>query len=198
MVYYEALFILMQQLVVFPITPFIMTAAYVFDGPLMYVMAAIGIMGSQALGFMLARFALQPQIQKMYGQDEMFKKISAAVKKDGFKIAMLGRLSLVISTPVQNVVFGALTNVSFVDFFAATVLASVPEGMIIVYLAASTRDAVGTMNEEGSPWYITLVAVLAVAALVHTISDIAKKVLNESLEEEDEQLIHQTVAIEGA
>jgi len=198
MVYWQAIFIFLQQLIVVPITPLIMTAAYVFDGPLMYVMAAIGIMASQALGFFLARFALQPQVQKMFGQDETFKKISAAVEKDGFKIVMLGRLSLVISTPLQNFVFGAMTNVSFVDFFAATILGSIPEGMIIVYLAASTRDALGTMGEEGSPWYITLVAVFAVAALVHTISDIAKKALDESLDEEEDQNIPKGVALEGA
>jgi len=198
-VYYQALFILIQQLVVFPITPLIMTSAYVFDGTLMYVMAALGIMGSQAVGFMLARFALQPQIEKMYGEDQMFKKISAAVKKDGFKIVMLGRLSLVISTPLQNFIFGALTTVSFIDFFAATILASVPEGLIIVYLTDSTRDALGTMGgEEGTPWYFTLVAVFAVLALVHTIADISKKVLDESLEEGDEQAILHGVGHGGA
>merc|ERR1719410_3303781 len=160
----------------------------------MYVMAALGIMGSQAVGFMLARFALQPQIDKMWGQDQTFRKISAAVKKDGLKIVMLGRLSLVISTPLQNFVFGALTTVSFMDFFAGTVFASIPEGMIIVYLTQSTRDALGTIgSEEGTPWYITVVAVFAVIALVHNISDIAKKALDESLEEEDGQAIHKRV-----
>jgi len=198
-VYYQALFILIQQLVVFPIIPLIMTSAYVFDGPLMYVMAALGIMGSQAVGFMLARFALQPQIEKMWGQNQTFKKISTAVKKDGFKIVMLGRLSLVISTPLQNFIFGALTTVSFIDFFAATILASVPEGLIIVYLTDSTRGALGTMGgEEGLPWYFIVVAVLAVLALVNTIADIAKKALDESLEEGDEQAIHHGVAHGGA
>lgn len=197
-VYYQALFILIQQLFV-PIIPLIMTSAYVFDGPLMYVMAALGIMGSQAVGFMLARFALQPQIEKMWGQNQTFKKISTAVEKDGFKIVMLGRLSLVISAPLQNFLFGALTTVSFIDFFAATVLGAVPEGLIIVYLTDSTRVALGTMGgEEGLPWYFIVVAVFAVLALVLTVADIAKKALDESLEEGDEQAIRHGVAHGGA
>lgn len=183
LVYYQALFVFMQQLVVFPITPFIMSAAYVFDGPLMYVMATIGIIGSHVVGFFLARSVLQPQIQKMLGENPTFKKISKAVEKDGFKIAMLCRCSLVIPTPYLTYMFGGLTNVSFGDYIAATLLASVPEGWVIVYMTAAARDTIGTLGEGDTPWFFTAMTIMALSVLIHTISDIAKQVLDDSIED---------------
>jgi len=124
--YYLVVFIVSQQVVVVPVTPLVLAGAYIFEAPLSYALVTIGLLTSTTVGFLLARFVLSPLIQRWYGQNKVFRKMSIAIKKKGFKISLLARMSLLPAAPM-TFVFGGLTAVRFRDFFAATVLVSLPK-----------------------------------------------------------------------
>jgi len=176
---YVVVFMLSQLLVVVPVTPFMVAGALLFDVPTSYALVSIGVMGSAVAGFVLSRFIIRPQVRRLFAGKEKLRKISDAVANQGFRIALLARWSLVLPTAPMTFAFGSLTDVGFRAFFGATLLGSVPESWVTVYLAASTHD----MLSKGTPWYFYAIAALAISALVHTIARIAKRALDESIED---------------
>ncbi|CAK0869313.1 unnamed protein product [Prorocentrum cordatum] len=169
----------MQLTVVVPVTPFMVAAAYIWGAPWSYVLVSLGVIGSAACGFFLSRFVVRPQVQRIFSNRQEVQRICAAVGQQGFRVALLCRLSLVLPTAVGTFVLGALTDIRFLDFFGATLLGSVPEAWAVVYLASSVK---GSMSHGQLPWYVYLVAVVAVLMLVSTIARIAKSALDKSIE----------------
>jgi len=192
--YYLAVFIISQQIVVVPVTPMILAGAYIFKAPLSYCLVAIGLLVSAAASFLLARFVLSPLIQRWFGKNEVFRKMSVAIKKNGFKIALLARVSVVLPAAPMTFVFGGLTAVRFRDFFAATVLVSLPEALGLVYVAARATDLFARLHSTHGPWALYLAPLLAILILVKVVSGIAKKALNDSIEDENENQPQKTVA----
>ncbi|CAK0869315.1 unnamed protein product [Prorocentrum cordatum] len=148
-IYYVLAFVLMQLTVVVPVTPFMVAAAYIWGAPWSsrapersYVLVSLGVIGSAACGFFLSRFVVRPQVQRIFSNRQEVQRICAAVGQQGFRVALLCRLSLVLPTAVGTFVLGALTDIRFLDFFGATLLGSVPEAWAVVYLASSVKEGV--------------------------------------------------------
>jgi len=190
--YYLVVFIVSQQVVVVPVTPLVLAGAYIFEAPLSYALVTIGLLTSTTVGFLLARFVLSPLIQRWYGQNKVFRKMSIAIKKKGFKISLLARMSLLPAAPM-TFVFGGLTAVRFRDFFAATVLVSLPKVVGVVYVAARAQDLFSACRSKHGPWLLWVVAVLVVFAMIRVFSRIANKAFEESIEEENDIECKETV-----
>ncbi|CAK0869311.1 unnamed protein product [Prorocentrum cordatum] len=63
-----------------------------------YVLVSLGVIGSAACGFFLSRFVVRPQVQRIFSNRQEVQRICAAVGQQGFRVALLCRLSLVLPT----------------------------------------------------------------------------------------------------
>jgi len=178
--YFFCVYVL-SQFVLIPVTLPTVTAGFVFGFPMGFAIIAGASMTSAAVGFCLARTLLRPQIERLTANNTTFQRINRAAAREGFKIVLLSRLSLVINFSFLNYLFG-LSAVKFEDFMAATFLGFIPEAMALAYASSTARSIISEGTEV--PWYGYMLGFAALATLVHQVAEIAKQAMDEAVEED--------------
>lgn len=120
------------------------------------------------LAFLNARFLLRNAVVYLIRNHGKFKLIDAAVKKHGFKVVFLFRLSPVTPYSLFNYLMG-FTSVQFIDYCLGSV-GMIPNIFAYVYLGASIHNIyqISTVNPENSK-FLLIITVLGVVILVCTI-----------------------------
>jgi uncharacterized membrane protein YdjX (TVP38/TMEM64 family) len=96
--------------------------------------ATLGAAGS----FLLARTVLRRRIEAMTATNAKFRALDRALTREGWKIVVLVRLSIVFPFTYVNYAFG-LTGIAFGAYVLATFLGIIPATVAFVYLG----DAAG-------------------------------------------------------
>jgi uncharacterized membrane protein YdjX (TVP38/TMEM64 family) len=88
--------------------------------------------------FLLGRTLARPWVQQKVVRRPRFQALDEAVKRQGFKIVLLVRLSPVFPFNLLNYAFG-LTQVSFRDYVLASWIGMLPATVMYVYLGSTLK-----------------------------------------------------------
>lgn len=144
----------------------------------------LGASAGAIVSFLLGRYLLRQQMQKLTKKYAIFEALEAALEKNGLRIFLLLRLSPIIPFGALNYIAG-VTSVVFRDYCIA-LFAILPGTILYVFLgasAASLTDA--AMNGSSATIAIVVSVVGAVFGFlaIFVTTRFAKKELNRVLEE---------------
>ncbi len=165
-------------------------AGVVFGVILGSIYVFIGATLGAAAAFLVGRYLARGWVSKQIENNPKFKAIDQAVAKEGLKIVLLTRLSPVFPFNLLNYSFG-ITQVSLKDYFLASI-GMVPGTVMYVYLGslAGSIATIGAANQPKNPeteraqWVSRLVGFIATVAVTIYVTRIARKALEESVNQE--------------
>lgn len=159
----------------------ILGSFYVFIGATLGATAA----------FLVGRYLARGWVSKQIENNPKFKAIDQAVAREGLKIVLLTRLSPVFPFNLLNYSFG-ITQVSLKDYFLASI-GMIPGTVMYVYIGslAGSIATIGAANQpknsetEIAQWVIRVVGFIATVAVTIYVTRIARKALEESVNQEE-------------
>lgn len=144
------------------------------------------VMGSLA-AFLIGRFIARGWVLSLFSKSKRFRMLDEMVRRKGWKIVLLGRLSPIFPFTVGNYAFG-LTKLSARKYFVATFIGTIPSTFVYVYLGVLTGSLAGLANGNhayGPPeWLLFLIGILATVAVSLYLRRITKLALAESIRSE--------------
>jgi undecaprenyl-diphosphatase len=149
-------------LLLVPAWIFPLVAGAVFGMRWGLVAAMIAAVVSALAAFLLARYLLRALVERAARRNKLFKSVDGAVKKDGWKVVALLRMSPVLPSGFKSYFLG-LTHVKLRDYVTASAAGMLPGIVLKVYVGAAGRGAItegGALN-----WTIFAAGVAATIAL---------------------------------
>lgn len=143
----------------------------------------VGACAGAMVSFLLARYLLRKQVEKLSKKYATFEAIDTAIRENGFKIFVLLRLSPLIPYNVFNYV-GGVTDVSFRSYCFA-LIGILPGTVLYVFLGASAGSLTESAMSGSDPTVTIIVLVLGLVpsvAAVWLTARYAKRELNRTLE----------------
>lgn len=148
------------------------------------VLSALGNALGSVLALAAGRYLARDFTAKRFAAHAQFKKIDDAIRKKGWKIILLSRLSPIFPFSIANYALG-LTAIPAKDYFFASLAGTLPSAGVYSYLGAITGNlaALGSSGREKTPaeWGLLIVGLGATVAL----SIYLKKISQAALAEED-------------
>lgn len=144
----------------------------------------IGASLGATAAFLIGRYFARNWVYKKIAGNEKFRKIDAAVGKEGFKIVCLTRLSPVFPFNLLNYALG-VTGVSLKDYLLGFV-GMIPGTVMYVYLG-SLAGACALIGTKAQPtnsvveWVQMIIGFIATVAVTVVITRIARKALEEKV-----------------
>ncbi len=138
--------------------------------------------------FLVARYLARDAIEKRLAHRPRFRAIDKAIARQGLKIIFLVRLSPVFPYNLLNYGLG-LTRVRLLDYVLAC-FGMIPGTFLYVYygkaLGSLAAVAGGVAPERGtSDWILLGVGLAATVAVTAFVTRIARRALNEEVEDDD-------------
>jgi uncharacterized membrane protein YdjX (TVP38/TMEM64 family) len=136
--------------------------------------------------FLIGRYLSQDWVCRKMENHPSFKAMNEAVKKDGWKIVLLTRLSPLFPFNLLNYAFG-VTQVSLKDYILGS-LGMIPATIMYVYIGSLATD-LATLNLSNQPstqetqiaqWILRGVGLIATVAVTVYVTRLAKKALDKS------------------
>ncbi|MEX0936849.1 MAG: TVP38/TMEM64 family protein [Pirellulales bacterium] len=135
------------------------------------ITVSIGSTLGAGAAFALARTVLRDWVDKATATMPRFQALDEAVGREGFKVALLTRLSPLFPFNLLNFAFG-LTRVSFRDYMLASWIGMLPGAVLYVYIgtaAKSLAEAMAGKAQATSAEQVVLVVGLVATALVMVV-----------------------------
>ena len=100
----------------------------------------VGATAGAALSFLLARTVMRRRIESMAAANPRFRALDRAIAREGGRIVLLVRLSVVFPFTYSNYAFG-LTGVGFGAYVLNTLVGIIPGTFAFVYIGALANEA---------------------------------------------------------
>lgn len=146
------------------------------------VLSALGNALGSALALTAGRYLARDFTAQRFAAHAQFKKIDAAVRKKGWKIILLSRLSPIFPFSIANYALG-LTAIPVKDYFLASLAGTLPSAAVYSYLGAITGNlaALGSAGREKTPaeWGLLIVGLAATVGLSVYLKRISQAALAE-------------------
>lgn len=156
-------------------------AGFVFGVGVGTVAVSIGSTLGAAVAFLVGRTFARRAIEAKVAGNPRFHALDQAVKREGFKIVLLMRLSPVFPFNLLNYAFG-LTQVSFRDYVLASWIGMLPGTLMYVYLGSAAQNlaALSTGQAAGGAGRHMLfgLGLLATVAVTVFITRLARRTLD--------------------
>jgi len=157
-------------------------AGFVFGVGVGTVAVSLGSTLGAAAAFLLGRTVARRTIEAKVAGNARFHALDQAVRREGFKIVLLMRLSPVFPFNLLNYAFG-LTQVSFRDYVLASWIGMLPGTIMYVYLGSAAQNlaALSTGQATGGAERHVLFGLGLLATVVVTVfvTKLARKALDE-------------------
>ena len=128
------------------------------------VAALTGAVAGALAAFLLARYVLRKPFERVARRYDAFEAVNAAIKKEGWKVVALLRMSPVLPSGLKSYLLG-LTRVRLADYVGASAAGLLPGVLLKVYIGTAGR---GALTEGGAHNWALLAAGLA-ATVVLTV-----------------------------
>ncbi|MFP4414495.1 TVP38/TMEM64 family protein [Coleofasciculus sp.] len=154
------------------------------------IYVTIAAMFGAIFAFLIGRYLSRDWVCKQIESNDKFKAINQAVKREGWKIVLLTRLSPIFPFNLLNYLFG-VTQVSIKDYVLGSI-GMIPATVVYVYIG-SLASNLATVNMSNQPttqetqiakWVIRIIGLIATIAVTVYITHLAKKALDESVVQE--------------
>jgi len=184
MIYFMAVYVAAEVLAL-PAVPLTASAGYLFGAVQGTGIVLIAATIAAGISFLIGRFLLRGWVESIASESEQFRAIDNAVKREGFKIILLLRLSPIFPFALSNYFYG-LTAVDFFPYLAATLLGFAPGTALYVYggevasIFHDTQEATTAASAMPFPWYVYAGFLVSGIALAAKVTDIASTALEES------------------
>jgi uncharacterized membrane protein YdjX (TVP38/TMEM64 family) len=134
-----------------------------------------------AVGFLVARYFARHRIEKIAMKNEKYEAVDRAIKRHGWKVVLLLRVSPILPYTISNYIYG-LTAVDFVHYVIASAVGLVPMVAVYVSIGAAGREAAlaaagGRHAHSLVEWIVLGVGVLVTIAAAILIARSAKQEL---------------------
>jgi uncharacterized membrane protein YdjX (TVP38/TMEM64 family) len=162
-------------------------AGFAFGLVLGTIIVSVGSVLGSCAAFVLGRTLLRGWVEKQLDARPRLRAIDEAVARDGFKIALLIRLSPAFPYSLLGYVFG-VTRISFRDHLFASWIGMLPGTILYVYLGCAGRHvadaAAGTAPAHGlGYWIVWIAGLLATLAGTVYITRVARRAIRSAAPE---------------
>jgi pyruvate/2-oxoglutarate dehydrogenase complex dihydrolipoamide dehydrogenase (E3) component/uncharacterized membrane protein YdjX (TVP38/TMEM64 family) len=134
--------------------------------------------------FLLGRTLARPWIEARVAHRPKFRALDEAVRRQGFKIVLLTRLSPIFPFNLLNYTFG-LTRVSLRDYILASWIGMLPGTVMYVYLGTTLKTladlAAGNVPTSVGQQVLFGAGLVATVAVTVLITRLARKALQEAI-----------------
>lgn len=148
------------------------------------VFSLIGAGFGALSAFLIGRYLAHDLVAKAFEHNRNFQMIASALKRKGWKIVILARLTPVFPFLVGNYAFG-LTRIDAWHYFLASVIGTIPSTMVYVYIGSMLGDwsALGSMDRARTPfeWALLILGLFATIGLVLYLKRVARIALNQEI-----------------
>ncbi len=149
------------------------------------VLVSVSSMLGACTAFFLGRYFAREAIAGRVEGNVKFRAIDDAVRKQGWKIVGLTRLSPVFPFSLLNYVYG-LTPVSFRHYFFASWIGMLPGTLMYVYLGTAGESLV-TLGAEGrertaGEWALFAVGLMVTVIVTLFVTRLASKALKDAVD----------------
>ena len=154
------------------------------------VLVSVSSMLGACTAFLLGRYLAREAIAAKVEGNAKFKAIDDAVRKQGWKIVGLTRLSPLFPFSLLNYMYG-LTSVSFRHYFFASWIGMLPGTVMYVYLGTAGESLV-TLGAEGrertaGEWALLAAGLIVTIVVTLFVTRIAGKALAETVTPESSE-----------
>jgi len=126
------------------------------------VAALAGAVAAALAAFLIARYLVRKPFERVARRYDAFEAVNAAVRKDGWKVVALLRMSPVLPSGLKSYLLG-LTRVRLADYLGGSAAGLLPGVLLKVYVGSAGR---GVLSEGGAYNWALLAAGLAATVLV--------------------------------
>jgi uncharacterized membrane protein YdjX (TVP38/TMEM64 family) len=168
---FAALYILATLLLV-PAWIFTVAAGALFGMVWGFALVWGAALAGATAAFLLARHALRERVKKHFARNALLKIIDKALRKEGWKVVVLLRMSPLVPFGVQNYFYG-VTRLELRDFMAGSAVGMIPGELVYVFLGATGRAAMGEGGE--ARWALLAAGIVATFIATWMIGRAARK-----------------------
>lgn len=150
------------------------------------VVSPSSVLGATA-AFLLGRSALRAAVERRMAGSRRFAALQTAMRREGFKILVLVRLSPIFPYSLVNYAFG-ITPLRAGAYAFGSWIAMLPGTFLYVYLGATVGDLALLTSGEGpdagaAGWALRIVGLLATVAVTVLVTRAARRALAENAPE---------------
>lgn len=129
-----------------------------------------------AIAFLIARHLARAHVEDLARRNEKFGAIDAAIRRRGWKVILLLRLSPVIPFSISNYLYG-LTPVRFVPYVLASWAGMFPATVLYVYLGVVGAAAAAGGGRSPAEWGLLAAGLVATVVAAVWVGRTARREL---------------------
>lgn len=137
-----------------------------------------------AAAFLVGRYLARDWVSARVADNRTFAAIDRVVRRRGFRIVLLTRLSPVLPFNLLNYAYG-VTGVSFKNFILASWLGMIPGTILYVYLGYAAAEAATGGGDTALHWLEIGVGLLVAISVAVYVGRLARRELDREVEPAD-------------
>jgi uncharacterized membrane protein YdjX (TVP38/TMEM64 family) len=132
---------------------FVPSFIFTFSGGILFglwkglILSLLGTGAGSLCAFLIGRYLARDFVEKKIGENAEFQRLSAALKRKGWKVILLARFSPVFPFLIGNYAFG-VTKMKARHYLMASVLGTIPSALVYTYAGFAAGD-LAQWNHEG-------------------------------------------------
>ncbi len=146
----------------------------VWGAPLVLVSSVV----ASQVAFLLSRHALRPKVRLVLAKRPLLRAIDAAIGSQGWQVAILLRLNVLVPFNFQSYFFGA-TDIGLVPYTITTLFGIIPFTAMYVYLGTVGRTIAIEQGFGASNIALLLFSLLVTGAIIYFVGQKTKQKLQE-------------------
>lgn len=147
-----------------------------------FLFSLLGTTLGSAGAFLIGRYLARDWVAEKFSKNKKFQLLAEMVRRKGWKIILLARLSPLFPFMIGNYAFG-LTPISLRSYFGASLLGSIPSTAVYVYLGTLSRNLIFKGHSSGgitpAEWGLFLTGLAATVFLAFYLMRIARSILRQ-------------------